>query len=961
MRFFNNIFLVLIIFFLTPNALCLCQSVKVKYQYDHVDTCMNEVSDDWFLNEPFYVKKTDKRFFRVVSGGGKVGGRSSKGFSKNTPKGPPRFFFDLESLKNDSYQVTPHKYVNNENQHNHLRESSYFFGVKAHGLGLNGHVIYYLMKRKNDEIEIDLAFGVTTLDSLGEYGPSFRPSVQNELSIHQNGNNNCSHFGLIDSNFFTQTLQYEEQYIIYEQPINEIIYSFTLSNLKNLFEQKGSLTLTPSTMNELANRCHEIANSGFSYFEHPPTVDMLSQSSIYNRVYLSVFQDSLNAKLRERAGVDTLSSFSEEYELLNYKIEPFQASTDESYFCLSRSKGPLGMTYKLFDNSYFQVGGTQGVMRNGKLSGPGRMFLNRQTTFVTNASNDHIAFSQNAIVGTFKENEINGPFEIINGDIVYRGAFVNGKKEGTHIIVESNNTRFIGNYDNGVLMDTIIHFSYDQRLPKLHHEIAPLYKSEHSVSNSFLPKKVVESANLLKGRRVKNVNPRNFLAQESAASYTLATAYYYEIDLSGRKMTMFFPNRPIKKIVADDYSIANGSYQPKGTIYLHNDFGTARVVKTNFESDCLWDNVVSYVFRDKTHGEITQSTDQFGCNAFVAKMPETQTSFQFPKDVFNNFGENMWNRIAEDVGKFFKSLNDEVCKASGADNCTFNYYIGTNINAEGDWTFSDKSGRQIQRPNHQFKNYDFISPDIDDIDFSYGLNDMKFLSNLMNSYTEFDLWDPEDIRQFSIEDSGVEDIAEQEENILLLSDPVSEANLIKVDEIKNVLFNSLEKYIGEFPIFGSPTLAGIVRNDRDGLGTTFASRLDRFHLATDFLAYPGESIFSTITGEVIDIRAVTSRSGVLIHEVMSVSIRQEDGVIVRTFYVNPTVKKGDLIKKGSKIGTAVNMKDILYPHSRHMQNHVHLEYLRNKQSGCYVTSPDGIYQVKVKREGRISVCEIGAN
>ena len=127
----------------------------------------------------------------------------------------------------------------------------------------------------------------------------------------------------------------------------------------------------------------------------------------------------------------------------------------------------------------------------------------------------------------------------------------------------------------------------------------------------------------------------------------------------------------------------------------------------------------------------------------------------------------------------------------------------------------------------------------------------------------------------------------------------------------------------------APTRSGLVRGgDKLGNGGFLAVRWDdrannlRFHGGIDYVATPGENIYSPITGEVIRIK----NPG---HDLNGILIRAQNGYTASVYYINvdqsiigriayshAPVEAGKTL-----IGTA---QDIRAAYGPHITNHVHV-------------------------------------
>lgn len=118
--------------------------------------------------------------------------------------------------------------------------------------------------------------------------------------------------------------------------------------------------------------------------------------------------------------------------------------------------------------------------------------------------------------------------------------------------------------------------------------------------------------------------------------------------------------------------------------------------------------------------------------------------------------------------------------------------------------------------------------------------------------------------------------------------------------------------------------------DNYGSGAYGASRGDRTHQGIDFVAAPGMIALSTCDG-------IVSKLGYPYAnhlEYRYVQITTSNNKDHRYFYVEPTVKVGESIKKGDPIGIVQDLS-IIYPNG--MTNHVHFEV---KEKGVYLDPRD---------------------
>ena len=106
-----------------------------------------------------------------------------------------------------------------------------------------------------------------------------------------------------------------------------------------------------------------------------------------------------------------------------------------------------------------------------------------------------------------------------------------------------------------------------------------------------------------------------------------------------------------------------------------------------------------------------------------------------------------------------------------------------------------------------------------------------------------------------------------------------------------------------------------------GCGYFGASRGQRKHVGTDILAFPGEHIFSPVTGKINRIGYPYATS---LHYKLVEIVENSTGNYYRIMYVNPSpnIKAGAPVQAGDKIGEA---QDISRMHGAAMLNHVHVD------------------------------------
>lgn len=88
-------------------------------------------------------------------------------------------------------------------------------------------------------------------------------------------------------------------------------------------------------------------------------------------------------------------------------------------------------------------------------------------------------------------------------------------------------------------------------------------------------------------------------------------------------------------------------------------------------------------------------------------------------------------------------------------------------------------------------------------------------------------------------------------------------------------------------------------NDAQGKGYFGASRGSRTHQGVDFVGEPGEPVTAFLGGTVSKLGYPYADK----LEFRYVEVRRPNGDRVRYFYVEPSVKVGDLVKPGDRLGT----------------------------------------------------------
>jgi len=118
--------------------------------------------------------------------------------------------------------------------------------------------------------------------------------------------------------------------------------------------------------------------------------------------------------------------------------------------------------------------------------------------------------------------------------------------------------------------------------------------------------------------------------------------------------------------------------------------------------------------------------------------------------------------------------------------------------------------------------------------------------------------------------------------------------------------------------FNSPVKSSMIRGcDPSGCGYYGADRGSKKHNGIDIVSLPGESVSAPISGIVRPLIVYD-------YSPLMKGIEITDGpVVMKIFYLESSLKKGDLIKKGQKIGIT---QDVAGFHSaRPMVNHLHIE------------------------------------
>lgn len=120
--------------------------------------------------------------------------------------------------------------------------------------------------------------------------------------------------------------------------------------------------------------------------------------------------------------------------------------------------------------------------------------------------------------------------------------------------------------------------------------------------------------------------------------------------------------------------------------------------------------------------------------------------------------------------------------------------------------------------------------------------------------------------------------------------------------------------------FANPTNGFVRGEDAYGFGHFGASRDHgrRAHKGVDYIAAPGDAVLAPVSGTITRIGdAYRSRSGYHFVEVRD----EAHGMLVRVYYVAPSVNVGDAITAGDEIGTAQDLSR----RYRGITNHVHVE------------------------------------
>lgn len=108
----------------------------------------------------------------------------------------------------------------------------------------------------------------------------------------------------------------------------------------------------------------------------------------------------------------------------------------------------------------------------------------------------------------------------------------------------------------------------------------------------------------------------------------------------------------------------------------------------------------------------------------------------------------------------------------------------------------------------------------------------------------------------------------------------------------------------------------LVRNDSQGSGDFGATRHGHTHQGVDFLAEPGQNVYSPIEGK---ITRINDPYGDGQYKGVTVSNGSQEWKI---FYVNPTVTVGREVRQGEKVAY---VQDIQARYTPDMKNHIHVE------------------------------------
>lgn len=120
----------------------------------------------------------------------------------------------------------------------------------------------------------------------------------------------------------------------------------------------------------------------------------------------------------------------------------------------------------------------------------------------------------------------------------------------------------------------------------------------------------------------------------------------------------------------------------------------------------------------------------------------------------------------------------------------------------------------------------------------------------------------------------------------------------------------------------SPTECTVLRDeDLTGNGWYGAKRGKRKHEGVDYVVTPGEDIFAITSGTIRIGNVYRGSKQMKLIEITGPEYR------VKQMYVNPTVKNGDTVEAGQKIGTAQDVSK--YHNSENMKPHVHISVWKN--------------------------------
>ncbi|SMG42703.1 Peptidase family M23 [Marivirga sericea] len=894
---------------------CFAQEKKIKINYSYSDRELDQdfkYRDKWYIStaiirsDPNIIKSTTIKADSTI-------------FQFGTPFNEIDFYneprFTEEIIKSGEYFFEPITLVNQIGLYDYLLERKYFLGVKSLGFGPDGQVIYYLASLDYKNIlNIDFAFGILSFDST------------KTLITEPNKKPSWTKYSTLDSEFANEIFINSDDYTTFEESINEIEYKAILSKIKEIFLKPHYIN--SERINVISTINKRVNDSGFGIFTLSPGRIIFPQTSIFRYVYgLNYRTTTLNSYV-EQSEIKSVheTTFLKNYEIRNPFNEIIKLQKDYPTYSIGVKKNKNSIYMSLLSNEGFKVYGYKGLIKEGKINGDAILYLNYKPSISFDNKKDLLIESNAWIAGMFDNNKINGAFELKIGHDTYKGISINGVKHGKHIISRNNQVKYIAYYENGILKDSVKNYIYDEILPLREFDVSPSKVEIISLNENFRPNTLFDNYNKIRGVRNKPKGTIEYIINVGGEhQYSISGSDIFFIDKAKNEIICYYPDSPIKKIKSG-YKKFNNEYHFYGDTYLYDTYGVAKVINRDISNLCAWDDIEYYIFHDGKKGEIIKVKDNPYCTSFTVKYPVEHTSYKFPKDIFRV--DKLYNRFSEDIGKVFEKIEEEICNLSGADNCTFNFYVGGRFEEGSGWSYVDKQGNEIIRPNYEYENYYLTASDINEyFNYEFKLNDINFFLSLIEEKDKHD----QELNENKHDNSIV--------------------NNIDKSSIFNVNFGTTNKYIGGFANFGSPTLSGIVRNDYDGHGMFLSDRLDKKHSGTDFLATPGEPIFSTMTGKVIDIGIV--KNGYDNQKI--ISIQNEFGYISRHFYVFPEVKQGDFVYYGQKIGTMTNMVKELYPHLRYMQNHIHIEYI---SPDCKIISPNGLINIKLQKPRNPAICNI---